>query len=962
MELSINLQKNWITRLAFIAGRFISAKAVVVFATLLSITATTIAFMNDWIVRYGDSESHLNIAKRVVDSITPGFAQLGGIWLPIPHMLMLPFIWWDPMWHTGLAGSIVSGVAFIVTSVFLYKTGMLLLNNKYAAFAMAAVFMLNPNVLYMQSTPMTEILLLAFFTLSSYYFIKFLLGQNQLISIIIAGLFTFLAVLTRYEGWFLAGIEFGIIGLYYIPFRDLFAKVPGQGRIRNFYREFRLFFGSPAWQKMEGFVVIFITIAFFGVALWLLWDWLILGDPFYFTNSDFSARSQQEIWQSKGQLPAYHNLWMAFLYYFVTAMSNMGVLVYFPALLGFVLYFFAPKNSHRLLIGLLMATPFIFNVLTLFMGQSVIFIPHLTPYTFEHTIFNVRYGLMVIPLVAFGWAYLFRVVNVGAKLFLIGLFVFQFALYYVGYSQVISWQDGMTGLSAAIRPEAERWVKENYDSGLVLMDDYARTVSVVRSGIPMEHMIYIGNKPYWEESLVTPDKHVNWIVMQENDAVWKSLWMIPAHKARLTKNYDVVYKSREGVGPNITIFKKKPLVPVAHASDGEKSGAPKFWNFQCVDTMKYSRDAAGQFKTNPNDAFIDREVKLIADMGATCVSIGTPYDEEFVPVLAKWVGAARKHGLSVWFRGNMSGWEGWFNYPRFTSGDQHHPGVYNLITKHPDLFREGDIFTPAPEPENGILGDPRSSQSNREAFVKWLPLSYENCVKAFAHIKVAVDCGYYSFNGDVAREIIDKELLVKIGDVIVIDHYVREPERLAKDIQSLHKKLDSLVMLGEIGGPIPDIHGDMTPEEQADYMREVMEVLYKDRDSIIGLNYWVLRGGSTELVTDEGTKPAYDVMREYFEPGVVQGYIFDTLGKPIEGAAVKFPEHDYEVRTDSDGRYVASLPVNTKKLEMNISGYNGGGNRDLSLESGKVETFDFELDPQKKSLMYKLKVWWRNIF
>src|SRR3954464_6803691 len=92
-----------------------------IFATLFSVTSIVLAYHAGTILAYGDAESHLNIAKRVVDSLTPGFGQLGGIWLPLPHLLLAPFVSNDFLWRTGLAGSIVSGIAFVVSSVFIYK-------------------------------------------------------------------------------------------------------------------------------------------------------------------------------------------------------------------------------------------------------------------------------------------------------------------------------------------------------------------------------------------------------------------------------------------------------------------------------------------------------------------------------------------------------------------------------------------------------------------------------------------------------------------------------------------------------------------------------------------------------------------------------------------------------------------------------------------------------------------------
>lgn len=87
------------------------------------------------------------------------------------------------------------------------------------------------------------------------------------------------------------------------------------------------------------------------------------------------------------------------------------------------------------------------------------------------------------------------------------------------------------------------------------MDDYTRTMSILRSGIPMQQIIYIGNKPYWEESLKAPEKYATWIVMQPDDAVWNSLMKNKDRQGRLYKYFNKAYTSKE-----ILVFKRNPDV------------------------------------------------------------------------------------------------------------------------------------------------------------------------------------------------------------------------------------------------------------------------------------------------------------------------------------------------------------------------------------------------------------------
>src|SRR4051812_23709715 len=82
-----------------------------VFASLVSIASFLYFYSHDKILLYGDAVAHINIARRVFDSQFPGLAQLGTVWLPLPHLLMLPFIVNDKLWSSGIGGSLLSLLA-----------------------------------------------------------------------------------------------------------------------------------------------------------------------------------------------------------------------------------------------------------------------------------------------------------------------------------------------------------------------------------------------------------------------------------------------------------------------------------------------------------------------------------------------------------------------------------------------------------------------------------------------------------------------------------------------------------------------------------------------------------------------------------------------------------------------------------------------------------------------------------
>jgi hypothetical protein len=112
-----------------------------------------------------DARGHLVVARRIADSITPGWQQIGAVWLPLPHLLNAVPVQIDRFYRSGASAVAISIVAFAVSTGSVGSIVLTLTGSSAAAVAAAAVLALNPNVLYLQSTPMTEPLLVALATL-----------------------------------------------------------------------------------------------------------------------------------------------------------------------------------------------------------------------------------------------------------------------------------------------------------------------------------------------------------------------------------------------------------------------------------------------------------------------------------------------------------------------------------------------------------------------------------------------------------------------------------------------------------------------------------------------------------------------------------------------------------------------------------------------------------------------------
>jgi hypothetical protein len=399
-------------------------------------------------------------------------------------------------------------------------------------------------------------------------------------------------------------------------------------------------------------------------------------------------------------------------------------------------------------------------------------------------------------------------------------------------------------------------------------------------------------------------------------------------------------------------FLMLPLLVVPMLTRGDVHGtnntSGKLWTLQGIDTVKYSRDVAREKSSDTSfDQTIDAQVKAIADTGATHLSIGTPYDEEFIPFLSRWVAAARKHNLNVWFRGNFSGWENWFGYEDITRA-QHLDLTREFILANGELFEDGDIFTSCTECENGGPGDPRFN-GDAAGHKQFLIDEYEVAGKAFRNIGKNVKSNYFPMNGDVARLIMDKETTKALGGIVVVDHYVGTSDRLVRDIGALANQSGGEVVLGEFGAPIPDIHGNMTEAEQAAWLEGVMSKLAEE-GSLIGVNYWTNVGGSTEL-WDSSLKPteAASTLESYYNPQTINGSVFNEINEPIVDAQATAGLKT--ATSNSQGKFSIARTPNVDTITIAKAGY---GPKTVSL-SGNVELNDIVLIKESEGFIFKLK-------
>jgi Cellulase (glycosyl hydrolase family 5)/Glycosyl transferase family 2 len=506
-------------------------------ALFSGIASTVWASATHTVLAYGDAEAHLNISKRVVGGLTAGLAQLGSVWLPLPHLLMTPFVVNDHLWRTGLAGAAIGVPALVLAAVMSYRTSYLLTNSIAASWLAPVVIIANPNTLYLSATPMTELLLLSMVA-SSLYFLCNWVFNDGVNNLVLAAAFASLATLSRYDGWMLVLIE-AVVVLIVAAFRH------------------------RARAGVEGLCVLFGVLAFTGIGAWLLWNQLIFSDAFYFAESVYGSAEQQQFFLRNGLLPTYHDLDKSVIYWFEDVRIIAGTAVGLLAAFGLAILVVTSIRQRRLgpvLIAAVALSCFAFYILSLYLGQASLILPRFAAPDAPFEMSNLRYGLQALLPVGIFIAYLASRRPRVLVPILVAVVVAQGA-FFVGSNQVMAYRDGTAGLSSQRvskgpdSPVVEEWLRRNYDGGLVLMDDYRRPVGPVETGIRMNSFIGVGNKPFWRESLGNPAQHAQWIILQQadTDAVWRGF--SPQSRAILADHFVQVFRSGE-----VKVYKRRPSV------------------------------------------------------------------------------------------------------------------------------------------------------------------------------------------------------------------------------------------------------------------------------------------------------------------------------------------------------------------------------------------------------------------
>jgi hypothetical protein len=457
-------------------------------------------------VAFNDSRSREVIARRVLESRTPGLAQFGATWLPLPAMLMLSLIWSDTLFGDGIAGSLPSMVAYVIAAVYMYRMARLAASSRGAGWVAAGVLMLNPSLLYMQSTPMSEAPSVSAFVVAIFYALRVTHTYHALdIAKCAAAVAT--GTLIRYENW--------VIGIAVVPILA--------------YTAWR----RHGYKLAEAWTILFCLLAFAGCAAWILYNAVIFHDPLL---SFFYGQSSHKYYANAPAylIPARHHPMFALTMYGLTVADTGGWAIVVMALLGFALFMWRFRLQGRTLPAYLTLVPFGFYWLVLYKGVNTESLPQLGtgPY------YNIRFGILMIPAlglfagfaVTSGWV-LARRALAGTALAVI---IFSGVMGSFVQTPFVL-REAVYGYGGDTRQTGEaeaQWFNSHFHGGNVLYsyvpDPSFMFYLLTKYHFPDRVFVTDANGAQFTEALARPQDRVTWIVVSsgsgnDTDLIWTSL-------------------------------------------------------------------------------------------------------------------------------------------------------------------------------------------------------------------------------------------------------------------------------------------------------------------------------------------------------------------------------------------------------------------------------------------------------
>ena len=455
-----------------------------------------------------DAKAHLVVSRRILDSLTPGWEQIGAVWLPLPHLLNMVPVQSDFLYRTGLFAIALSIASHALASGSIAATILAVTASRSAATLGAALYALNPNVIYLQSTPMTEPMLFGLTTLQVYLFTRWVLGGHLVVPTG-AGWVTVLACLTRYEAWPITAACFVSSALAWWrrgkPLRNL---IPVYARLALF----------PALTVL-GFVAFSrITVG----------EWFVSGG-FFVPDETLRGQPAEVLDKIAEGTELLGGIWL--LRFMQVALLTVAAIALWSA------------GRAPMLVAL-----------SLFAAAALPISAYLAghPFRMRYEIPLVIAGALVIGLGVGLLRRMAPIVAIGT----LGLVLYEVRPFDQSAPMI---REAQLDQNTRLRETVTTCLRERYRGGAIMasmgsLGHYMHETS--RAGLDIRDFLHEGNGPLWDSAFTRgPAPLVEWVLVEEaaegGDAVIQRHRQFP----RLLQGFEAVC-----AGGNVTLYQRKPTV------------------------------------------------------------------------------------------------------------------------------------------------------------------------------------------------------------------------------------------------------------------------------------------------------------------------------------------------------------------------------------------------------------------
>ncbi len=471
------------------------------------------AYEHNLTYSFGDSLSHMTIARRLWDSPNPGLSQLGTTWLPLPHIFFSIGSLWMWAWRTGVGGSLFTIICGVTTAVALFRIAQRTGVGSAGGWIAAMVMATNPSWSYLSAVPMTEPFSVAFTCLT----VAGLLGWSTSkrpysagMTALFCGLPAAADVLSRFEGW-------GFVAL-----TSLFVALVSYQR-----------FGWTTVMRRQ--LLAFVLPPALAIFWWFVFNWTVFGSPLEFANGTYSSRSLIAPFAALGLVYGKGNLPAALALYGRAVIAIVGSIVIVAAFAGLAATLLKWRGLRQelwlSLIGL-----GVFIVASIDLGQIYIRLPQMIPYGIE----NSRYGTELLPFLAVAAAQVLRFIpdrltpSVGRPLERWGatlVIVACSAGWTAGLANGSMPANALTVLEAKANTSAgisqrrlANWLHQNATTGYIVLDETMFPI-VPLIGLDLHRVIVTSAGRVYRNLLRHPNL-ITWVAVKpgdKRDQVWVAL-------------------------------------------------------------------------------------------------------------------------------------------------------------------------------------------------------------------------------------------------------------------------------------------------------------------------------------------------------------------------------------------------------------------------------------------------------